>query len=221
MSGLREKHFGEVFYNASTVLGSAIIEDSVLTESESNLFDMLITNDSAAQETEFTWSTKNTFPEKDSQQKDAFEEGLNHIARYVESFESRSNEIWLVFRHEGISLSKLMYTVEEVENDSADEQVTRVQLLHPSEWWHWLKTTEAGQEEMRNLIRQLVSLYCVCNQVTMHECVLPSIMLFLVIWCIFVCVISDILNKMVNAFKIEHSYNVRNLYYMDLLVILT
>ncbi|KAL1825969.1 hypothetical protein DCAR_0314168 [Daucus carota subsp. sativus] len=163
LSGLREKHFGEVFYNASTVLGSAIIEDSVLTESESNLFDMLITNDSAAQETEFTWSTKNTFPEKDSQQKDAFEEGLNHIARYVESFESRSNEIWLVFRHEGISLSKLMYTVEEVENDSADEQVTRVQLLHPSEWWHWLKTTEAGQEEMRNLIRQLLMALKSCH----------------------------------------------------------
>ncbi|XP_074349991.1 uncharacterized protein LOC141689547 isoform X2 [Apium graveolens] len=163
LSGLREKHFGEVFLNASTVLGSAIIEDSVPMESQSNLFDMLITNDSVDQETESTWSTKNTFPQEGRRQKDAFEEGLNHIARYVESFESRSNEIWLVFRHEGISLSKLMYTVEEVENNSADEQVTRVQLLHPSKWWYWLKTTEAGQEEMRNLIWQLLMALKSCH----------------------------------------------------------
>lgn len=89
------------------------------------------------------------------------EEGLDHIARYIESFESRSNEIWLVFRHEGISLSKLMYTVEDYESKISDEmgdKSNRAQILHPSKWWHWLKKTEAGQNEMRNLIRQLVGL---------------------------------------------------------------
>lgn len=88
-----------------------------------------------------------------------YEEGLDHIARYIESFESKSNEIWLVFHHEGVSLSKLMYTIEEIENkvdEEREENVNHIQVLHPSKWWHWLKTTEAGQEEMRNLIWQLV-----------------------------------------------------------------
>lgn len=89
----------------------------------------------------------------------ADEEGLNHIARYVESFESRSNEIWLIFHHEGISLSKLIYTAVEVATEADKERIEhekRVQILRPSKWWHWLKTTEAGQDELRNLIRQLV-----------------------------------------------------------------
>ena len=91
-----------------------------------------------------------------------YEEGLDHIARYIESFESQSNEIWLVFHHEGVSLSKLMYTIEEIENkvdEEREEKVNHIQVLHPSKWWHWLKTTEAGQEEMRNLIWQLVWLH--------------------------------------------------------------
>ena len=84
-----------------------------------------------------------------------YEEGLNRIARYVESFESRSNEIWLVFRHEGISLSKLMYTTED-SDEIPSGRAGHAQVLHPSKWWHWLKTTKAGQEEMQNLIWQLV-----------------------------------------------------------------
>lgn len=91
------------------------------------------------------------------------EEGLNHIARYIESFESKSNEIWLVFRHEGISLSKLLYTADDIGSSNGttnenDDHIKHVRILHPSKWWHWLKTTEAGQEEMRNLIWQLVCL---------------------------------------------------------------
>lgn len=89
----------------------------------------------------------------------SYEEGLNHIARYVESFESRSNEIWLVFHHEGVSLSKLLYTAEEVVTDAEKERSEhgkRVQILRPSRWWHWLRTTEAGLEEFRNIIWQLV-----------------------------------------------------------------
>ena len=104
---------------------------------------------------------ENSFSNKYRSQTAICEEGLNHIARYVESFESRSNEIWLVFSFEGVSLSKLLYTVEDA-HDTAEkvrfEQVKRVQILRPSKWWHWLKTTEEGQEEMRNLIWQLVCL---------------------------------------------------------------
>lgn len=88
---------------------------------------------------------------------------MNHIARYVESFESRSNEIWLVFNYEGVSLSKLIYTVEDASDSSEKErpeQVKHVQILRPSKWWHWMKTTEEGQEEMRNLIWQLVCVQC-------------------------------------------------------------
>ncbi|XP_076914191.1 uncharacterized protein LOC143573109 isoform X1 [Bidens hawaiensis] len=91
----------------------------------------------------------------------AYEEGLKHIARYIESFESKSNEIWLVFRHEGTSLSKLLYTADNIgssdgSTNESDDHIKHVRILHPSNWWRWLKTTEAGQEEMKNLIRQLL-----------------------------------------------------------------
>lgn len=36
------------------------------------------------------------------------------------------------------------------------EQRRHSSLLQLSKWWKWKKTTNAGQEEMRNLIRQLV-----------------------------------------------------------------
>lgn len=95
----------------------------------------------------------------------ANEEGLKHIARYIESFESKSNEIWLVFRHEGISLSKLLYTADDIGSSDGDgttnendDHVKHVRILHPSKWWRWLKTTKAGQEEMKNIIWQLVCL---------------------------------------------------------------
>ncbi|XP_023889066.1 uncharacterized protein LOC112001119 isoform X2 [Quercus suber] len=153
LSGLREKYFGEVFSNASKSLGG-LLSNSVVEESHVGFTDLIEANEPMIHEN--TWSFENEFL-NDRLQRAILEEGLNHIARYVESFESRSNEIWLVFRHEGISLSKLMYTVEDVD-DNADgvEQVKHVQILRPSKWWHWLKTTEAGQEEMRNLIWQLL-----------------------------------------------------------------
>lgn len=132
---------------------SAGISNSVVEESGVGLSDRLESKESTIHEN--TWSFENVFLQRATN-----EEGLNHIARYVESFESRSNEIWLVFHHEGVSLSKLMYSVEDAD-DNADKigKVKHVQMLHPSKWWHWLKTTEAGQEEMRNLIWQLVCLH--------------------------------------------------------------
>ncbi|ONK76526.1 uncharacterized protein A4U43_C03F29160 [Asparagus officinalis] len=58
------------------------------------------------------------------------EEGLKHIARYVESFESKAKEIWLVFRNEGLSLSKLIYSAEETKKITGDGSTIRnIQLL--------------------------------------------------------------------------------------------
>lgn len=163
LSGLREKYFGEIFLNAYTVLGGS------LQAEESNSLLLNIRPDfhvpverNAAVDLGIQGSLKfdKVYGKKKETLRAAPEEGLNHIARYVESFESRSNDIWLVFRHEGISLSKLLYTAEEVINNSEEgnENIKHIQILHPSKWWKWLKTTEAGQEEMRNLIRQLVFL---------------------------------------------------------------
>ncbi|KAI7992388.1 putative protein phosphatase 2C 51 [Camellia lanceoleosa] len=134
LSGLREKHFGEVFLNASSFLGGFLStgkSESVSKESQSVLYDLSKTNDSVAQEIGDAWNFDSISRNRNRLQRVAFEEGVNHIARYVEFFESRSNDIWLV--------------------------------LHPSKWWHWLKMTEAGQEEMRNLIWQLLMALQSCH----------------------------------------------------------
>lgn len=141
LSGLREKYFGEVFLNASTCF------EDPLSIGKSNCV--------------LESSHENSFSNKFRPQRTLYEEGLNHIARYVESFESQANEIWLVFSFEGVSLSKLLYSMEDA-YDTTDqerlEQAKQAQILRPSKWWHWLKTTEEGQTEMRNLIWQLVCL---------------------------------------------------------------
>ncbi|CAH2062968.1 unnamed protein product [Thlaspi arvense] len=128
LSGLREKHFGELFLNAYNISGSSSAAGASSSQSASSGLDLS-------------------------------EQGLTHIARYIEYFESRYNDIWLVFHHEGVSLSKLMYTVEEAENSSAGEKAEEAshgQILRPSKWWTWLKTTESGNEEMRRIIWQLL-----------------------------------------------------------------
>ncbi|KAE9589184.1 hypothetical protein Lal_00000408 [Lupinus albus] len=148
LSGLREKHFGEIFLNAS------ICFEDLLSAGKSKC--VLETSQ---------FGSENSFPNKFGHQRAIHEEGLRHIARYVESFESRSNEIWLVFSYEGLSLSKLLYTVEDaktVENEK-NEEAEHAQILRPSKWWHWLKTTEEGQEEMRNLIWQLLMALKSCH----------------------------------------------------------
>ncbi|KDP21400.1 hypothetical protein JCGZ_21871 [Jatropha curcas] len=166
LSGLREKYFGEVFLNASRCLGGPIsdgITSSVLEELQSSSNYVFEPNE-PSYGLGNGWS--NVSSNKFRIQRPAFEEGLNHIARYVESFESQSNEIWLVFCHEGMSLSRLMYTVEEAENNTTKENMEEakyVQVLHPSKWWQWLKTTEAGKEEMRNLIWQLLMALKSCH----------------------------------------------------------
>ncbi|KAF8673130.1 hypothetical protein HU200_048677 [Digitaria exilis] len=86
------------------------------------------------------------------------EEPLKHVARFIESFESESREIWLVYHNEGRSLSKLIYTAEETKlvTGNNNERIRHIQVLHPSKWWYWLRTTKAGQIQMQNLLWQLL-----------------------------------------------------------------
>ncbi|XP_011079915.1 uncharacterized protein LOC105163310 isoform X1 [Sesamum indicum] len=165
LSGLREKYFGEVFLNASSSLqgsSSPAEPDCVSKISQCNVYGFTNVNESF----EESLSLEDVIFREKGLHGAAYEEGLNHIARYVESFESRSNEIWLVFRHEGVSLSKLLYTAEEVVTDADKEKSEhgkRVQILRPSRWWHWLRTTEAGQQEFRNIIWQLLKALKSCH----------------------------------------------------------
>lgn len=167
LSGLREKYFGEVFLNASKSLEdiSSGAEDIITKESKSRFYKTSELVKSTTHKTRKSRPFVSNLPNRFSQRKDFYEEGLDHIARYVESFESRSNDMWLVFRHEGVSLSKLLYTVEEVDEKGDDgiEGRKHAQVLRPSKWWHWLKTTEAGQKEMCNLIWQLLLALKACH----------------------------------------------------------
>lgn len=165
LSGVREKYFGEIFLNASISLGDILSasQDHITfsRSSKSNVYGDSGTNRSASSKDRSFNQFASSRPNRIGQFRDADEEGLNHIARYVESFESQSNEMWLVFRHEGTSLSKLLYTTEEIGDlsDQSPEGGKHVRVLQPSKWWHWLKTTEAGQKEMCHLIWQLVCFY--------------------------------------------------------------
>ncbi|XP_031373525.1 uncharacterized protein LOC116188362 isoform X3 [Punica granatum] len=159
LSGLREKYFGEIFLNASSTLGDQLsADDSFLKQSRSNFVEELGTNGSAFHDMQKKENFGHGFGLITSH-----EEGLDHIARYVESFESKSSDVWLVFRHEGVSLSKLIYTTEQVGDKEEGEQIKHSQVLYPSKWWKWLKTTEGGREEMRNLIWQLLMALKSCH----------------------------------------------------------
>lgn len=168
LSGLREKYFGELFSNASTSLGGSITETPTTfsVDIQSDFSDLLQKNMSDNDEVDDIFDSTNTYARNYGAMPISYEEGLKHIARYVESFESESKELWLVFSNEGMSLSKLIYTAEESKsftNDESDEKVRNVRVLHPSSWWHWLRTTEAGQNEMKDLIWQLVCLHHFCS----------------------------------------------------------
>ncbi|GKU86510.1 hypothetical protein SLEP1_g1023 [Rubroshorea leprosula] len=167
LSGLREKYFGEVFLNASRCIQSvrsAGTSKPFFKAVHSSFPDILEINGCAIPKTGNTWSSEDDFFHKLDFSRAASEEGLNHIARYIESFESKSNEIWLVFHYEGISLSKLIYTVEESKNANEENaEIKSVRILHPSKWWYWLKTTEEGQEEMRRIIWQLLMALKSCH----------------------------------------------------------
>lgn len=163
LSGLREKHFGEIFLNASTSLRSSQWKSS--SKSTTNLqseFNVAVTR--LKRSFRFHKEDLEPFGEQflDSileEESIEDEEGLKHIARYIESIETQTKEFWLVFRNEGQSLSKLIYTADERhQNSEKEESTTRenFQILQPSSWWHWMRQTEEGKEVMRSLIQQLL-----------------------------------------------------------------
>ncbi|XP_047954656.1 uncharacterized protein LOC125200884 isoform X2 [Salvia hispanica] len=168
LSGLREKYFGEIFLNASNSLqgSSPPREPDFWKLSHCSTHGSGNVNKSVNRDTEDSSIPEDVNFREKRLGETAYEEGLNHIARYVESFESRSNEIWLVFHHEGFSLSKLLYTAEDVVSDADKERGNhgkRIQILRASKWWHWLKTTETGQEEFRDIIWQLLMALKSCH----------------------------------------------------------
>uniref|UniRef100_A0A0E0RA86 protein-serine/threonine phosphatase n=1 Tax=Oryza rufipogon TaxID=4529 RepID=A0A0E0RA86_ORYRU len=137
LSGLREKYFGELFSNASRTLEAlSRAESSTAFSVDSQLNPHIFAENNMS----FT------------------EEPLKHIARFIESFESELKELWLVYRNEGRSLSKLIYTAEETKlvTGNNNERVRHIQVLQPSKWWYWLRTTKAGQKQMQNLLWQLL-----------------------------------------------------------------
>lgn len=87
--------------------------------------------------------------------------GLDHIARYVESFEWPGKELWLVFHCEGKSLSSLLYNAGADAED--DRDLKGFKVVQPSPWWRWLKTTEDGRLEMRSIIHQLLLAVKACH----------------------------------------------------------
>lgn len=148
LSGLREKHFGEIFLNASTSLRSSEWKSL----SKLKQFFRLHIEDLDP----FGEQVLDSVLEEENIED---EEGLKHIARYIESIETQAKEFWLVFQNEGQSLSKLIYTADDRhQNNEKEKSWTRenFQILQPSSWWHWLRQTEEGKEVMRSLIWQLL-----------------------------------------------------------------
>lgn len=99
--------------------------------------------------------------------------GLDHIARYVESFEWPGKELWLVFHFEGKSLSSLLYTAGADAED--DRDLKGFKVVQPSPWWRWLKTTEEGRLEMRSIIHQLLLAVKACHDLNItHRDIKPE-----------------------------------------------
>ncbi|TYK30101.1 putative protein phosphatase 2C 51 isoform X2 [Cucumis melo var. makuwa] len=150
LSGLREKYFGEIFFNASTCLG-----DVLSTGTSNFVFE------------ESPWGSKDLLTK---------DESLCHKVGETRHFENISPNRFQANRviyEEGTSLSKLMYSIENADEEKV-EQKNHVQILRPSKWWHWLKTTEAGQEEMKNLIRQLLLLPTTAARVVVGAAIFPA-----------------------------------------------
>lgn len=141
ISGIREKYFGELFLNASKSLDCFLVDEQF--SGYNNIYNPLY-----------------NFAVNYSKKVIEEEEGLKHIARFVESFVSKSNEIWLVFQNEGVSLSKMVYTAEKTKDitgdDTREEKSKYVKVVRPSKWWYWLRTTNEGQKQMQDLLYQLV-----------------------------------------------------------------
>ncbi|XP_057863607.2 uncharacterized protein LOC131071684 isoform X2 [Cryptomeria japonica] len=171
LSGLREKHFGELFLNASISLGDSHCKFPEKCFTKFKEENSAVIPEWLNKSSKIDREASSTFGEQHhesilKEKGNEYEEGLKHIARYVESFETHTKDFWLVFRNEGQSLSKLIYTAEAINQDIENEKSRRrenVQVLQPSSWWRWLRQTEEGNELMRSLIQQLLWAVKACH----------------------------------------------------------
>jgi serine/threonine protein kinase len=159
LSGLREKHFGQIFLNESLAARERAakpvghhLHDPVLAHDCANFRTSFWNPFCYSKRTVVTASGNGSHPEYESGA------GLAHIARYVESLEMPGKqEFWLVFHNEGQSLASLLYTAGtggKAEDD--DGELGGFKVVQPSPWWRWLKTTDAGRTEMRSIMHQLL-----------------------------------------------------------------
>lgn len=159
LSGLREKHFGETILNATQAIKNS--NDQSFSAPGAG------TNHKDAYWKPSSWNPKKVLEffsaGNVSSQTEDTDSGLDHIARYVESFEWPGEELWLVFHCEGKSLSSLMYTVSPGVDAEDDRDSRSFKVVQPSSWWRWLKTTEAGKMEMRSILHQLLLAVKACH----------------------------------------------------------
>ncbi|CAM6025619.1 unnamed protein product [Sphagnum balticum] len=159
LSGLREKHFGQIFLNESLAARERAakpaghhLHNPVLAHNCANFRTSFWNPFCYSKRTVVTASGNGSHPEYESGA------GLAHIARYVESLEMPGKqEFWLVFHNEGQSLASLLYTAGtggKAEDD--DGELGGFKVVQPSPWWRWLKTTDAGRTEMRSIMHQLL-----------------------------------------------------------------
>ncbi|KAK8962325.1 putative inactive protein kinase [Platanthera guangdongensis] len=136
LSGLREKYFGEIFLNASLSLRN------MPTTGFSPSFSM----------------------EDEIHSDNQIETDTSDVDKAKRRYDMRNTDIGNLKMRKinceiGLSLSKLIYTAEAANSlkiDEVDENVKNIQVLHPSKWWYWLRTTEAGKKEMQSIIWQLL-----------------------------------------------------------------
>ncbi|BBM98447.1 protein MpPP2C_J [Marchantia polymorpha subsp. ruderalis] len=175
LSGLREKYFGEIFLNASLARSRASKYSSSYSCAHSNPFSMSRFGYCPWRLNQSRSFTRQNSGSRRTENPRGFdrcnigptisEEGVEYIARYVESLEVIGpRELWLVFKNEGKSLSSLLYSTEGAEVESGMEGAEGFfTVVQPSPWWHWLKSTPAGQKEMRSILRQLLLAVKACH----------------------------------------------------------
>lgn len=93
------------------------------------------------------------------------------MARYIEHFYRNAStsslsargqlELWIVFRDEGTSLRRFLYSPREQRRAGTRPKSRRdvgapPLLFEPSEFWRQLRTAEGGPEVIRGLLRQIV-----------------------------------------------------------------
>ena len=74
--------------------------------------------------------------------------GGTHTARFETSF-MHADDLWLVFKDEGVSLQSLMYVISQSEVGAS--------LMKPSLLWERLRTSEEGPQLLKGLMHQIIS----------------------------------------------------------------